>query len=238
MPREGVPLEPKPPVAVTNIENQVQVKRTGSDTYAPASMNMELFTGDRVRTGPASFATLTYSNPEISKVKLYENTELEVEELQPDATGLLEKASINLSRGGAWAKIKGESRRKDFKFELKTPTPWPPSPAPPGRHCLRPGGDLLLRLRRVHRHQRAGPSVVQIKAGEGTRVLADAAPTMPASDAYILKDPGYEKEARYGWCIHCHAQIKAAREREQSAGCARAGAGSSGGGKPSSGGCD
>lgn len=196
-----------PDLKITKIQNEVMVKGAKSAAWKKAALNMALVEGDMVKTGKNSFATLTFSYPGENCFQLYQNTEIAVGELIRGEKGPLKKARIDMLKGGTWSKLKkADSEGLDFK--LKTPNT-----------VAAISGTALAAI--VYSDQETyfcacdglidigHPGVqVKIKRCQGTSVTGSNPPTAPASDKFIITDKKYEKDPRYGWCIHCHSMMK------------------------------
>jgi len=196
-----------PDLRITKIQNEVMVKNAKSTAWKKAAVNMALFEGDKVRTGKDSFATLTFSYPGENCFQLYQNTEIAVGELIKGEKGPLKKARIDMLKGGTWSKLKkADSEGLDFK--LKTPNT-----------VAAISGTALAAI--VYSDQETyfcacdglidvghPGSQIKIKRCQGTSVMGSNPPSAPASDKFIITDKKYEKDPRYGWCIHCHSMMK------------------------------
>ena len=196
-----------PDLKITKIQNEVMVKGVKTAAWKKATLNMALVEGDMVRTGKDSFATLTFSYPGENCFQLYQNTEIAVGELIRGEKGPLKKARIDMLKGGTWSKLKkADSEGLDFK--LKTPNT-----------VAAISGTALAAI--VYSDQETyfcacdglidighPGAQVKIKRCQGTSVTGSNPPTAPASDKFIITDKKYEKDPRYGWCIHCHSMMK------------------------------
>ena len=196
-----------PDLKITKIQNEVMVKGAKSAAWKKAVLNMGLVEGDRVKTGKNSFATLTFSYPGENCFQLYQDTEIAVGELIRGEKGPLRKASIDMLKGGTWSKLK-KADDKGLDFKLKTPNT-----------VAAISGTALAAI--VYSDKETyfcacdgiidigqPGAQVKIKRCQGTTVTGSNPPAAPASDKFIITDKKYEKDPRYGWCMHCHLMMK------------------------------
>ena len=203
----GTAFGDDPSVVITKIENDVKVKKADSTTWEEATLNMALAMGDSVSTGKNSFATLTFSYPKENCFRLDQNTEIVVTELMEGEDIPLKKVNMKMLKGGTWSKLKG-MEGQDFQFKLSTPNT-----------IAAISGTALATI--VYSDDETyfcacdgiidigtpGKSVT-IKRCQGTEVKADALPSQPVSDKYIIIEVKYEEDPRYAWCMHCHIPMK------------------------------
>jgi outer membrane receptor protein involved in Fe transport len=111
LPAAEAPATPPASVLLT-VEGRVEVARRGLLDWAPATPNQELQTGDRVRTGLKSRATLRLSD--LSVVRLDQLTVLEIRASQGEA----EKAGLGLKGGSTY--FFNRDRPGTTRFETPT----------------------------------------------------------------------------------------------------------------------
>ena len=209
--------KPNRGIFIYKIEKDVQVKKAGSDTWQTAEKKMQVELGDSLKTGPKSFATLKMCYPGTNSFQLYQNTEIIVAELVEGKKPPLKKVNIRTLKGGTWVKLKGV-KSKDFKFNVSTPNT---VAAVSGTslavivysdaetYFCACDGEIDVGL--------PGKSVVLTRSN-GTTVKGGAAPTAPVNDKYILKKNQYRQDPRYGWCIHCHDQLRQNQNADEGGG--------------------
>ncbi len=115
-------LLPQPAYATSTtlsiLSGEVQVQKVGSSTWATAEDNMVLEVGDRVKTGPDSYALLTFF--EGSTMELEPNSEVVIEELtttQEGSTVLRLKQQV----GRTWNRVE-KLVDPASRYEVDTPT--------------------------------------------------------------------------------------------------------------------
>src|SRR5262249_53144829 len=109
-PALGADASPQACVLVEK-EGKVEIARKGSNTWSPVQADEKLQTGDRLRTGLRSRATLRWS--ELSVLRVSELTSMEV---QPPATAT-NKSELELRSGAAYF----FSREKPAEIQFRTP---------------------------------------------------------------------------------------------------------------------
>jgi tetratricopeptide (TPR) repeat protein len=115
-----------PACRLINIEGDVTVRPAGSDQWAAARRNHNLYAGDTVRTGEASRASILCRDE--SQIKLNENTVLILKQVAPSSRLRLgeivpaaeagAQSIYQVPHGEIWLRNKYEN----FRFELETPS--------------------------------------------------------------------------------------------------------------------
>lgn len=117
---------PPPAGKLILVQGEVTVRRSGSSQWEEARFNQELYTGDAIRTGPASRAAIICADE--SQIKLNEKTLLILKNVAPSprlfpapispAAPQTSPASIyEVPEGEIWLR----NKREKFRFELETP---------------------------------------------------------------------------------------------------------------------
>ena len=101
----------RPPVVVLEIENTLEVRRSGAAVWDPGRTNQILLPGDRLRTGERSRAVLRLSN--LTLIRIGELSVLEVPEPEPT-----ERIGLNIFKGIFYF----FHRDKPGDFQIRTPT--------------------------------------------------------------------------------------------------------------------
>ena len=76
------------PSVLLTVEGRVEVARTGVAAWNPGQTNQTLQTGDRVRTGPKSRATIRLSNLSVLRVNELTTLEIRAPQRADGPTGL------------------------------------------------------------------------------------------------------------------------------------------------------
>lgn len=196
-----------PSLFIAEVKNDVKVKKGDSGKWQDAKPKMALAMNDSVKTGKASYATLKFSYPEDNCFKLDQSTEIMVGELVKGNDVPLKKVNMKMLKGGTWAKLKGV-KSKDFDFTLTTPNTVAAISGTALATIVYDKEDTYFcACDGMIQIGHPGKSVT-IKRCQGTMVKGGVAPSAPASDKFIITDKKYEKDPRYGWCIHCHSMMK------------------------------
>lgn len=213
-----------PSIIVSKIKNDVKVKRAASAVWKDAKLNMALSTGDTIRTGKNSFATLKFSYPKDNCFQLYQNTEIIVGDLIKGKDTPLKRVKISMLKGGTWAKLKGV-KDKGFSFKLTTPNTVAAISGTALATIVYSKDDTYFCACDGVIDIGTPGKMVTIKRCQGTTVKGDSSPAFPLSDKYIIMDKKYEKDPRYGWCIHCHSAMMkkkcAPKPTPKKAGCGK-----------------
>lgn len=106
---------------VLDAEGTVEVK-SGSGAWMPASIDMELKQGDRIRTKADSFALLNVDGmAQTATIEVKQNSEMELSQLVADKDAMTQSTLLDLALGEVLIKAKKLHSEKS-KFEVKTPT--------------------------------------------------------------------------------------------------------------------
>jgi hypothetical protein len=195
-----------PDILISMVKNDVKVKKATASTWQKAKVNMPLSKGDCVKTGDNSFATLKFSYPKDNCFQLYQNTEVIVGELMKGEDKPLKIIRMSMLKGGTWAKLKG-MEDKDLSFKLSTPNTVAAISGTALATIVYGDNETYFCACDGVIDIGTPGNMVTIKRCEGTSVKGDKPPSFPLSDKYIIMDKKYEKDPRYGWCIHCHSMM-------------------------------
>ena len=106
---------------ILEAQGTVEMK-TGSGSWMPASVDMELRQGDTIRTKSNSFALLNVDGmAQTATVEVKRNSEMELAQLVSDKEAMTQSTLLDLALGEVLIKAKKLHSEKS-RFEVKTPT--------------------------------------------------------------------------------------------------------------------